>query len=153
MAQTNSLPITISADKALLAELGLSIPLLEKLEAWANFSTLKANWFSDESKVISIKITLVNHTFFKQHFLDNQSDKWQISADQLIAVSKSATQLTQSVFLSVTELVNQGCANKRQAPWIETDLQAKIQQRLYEFLNQVAQNLAFDSIPFDGFAN
>ena len=153
MATTNSLPITISADKVLLEELGLSVPLLEKLEAWANFSTLKANWFSDESKVISIKVTLVNHDFFQQHFLESANEKWQVSADELIAVSTSATQLTQSVFLSVTQLVAHGSANKKHAPWIETDLQAKIQQRLYEFLNQVAQNLGFDSIPFDGYAS
>jgi hypothetical protein len=153
MASTNSLPITISADKVLLNELGLSVPLLEKLEAWANFSTLKANWFGNETKVISIKITLVKHEFFQQHFLDNPQDKWQISEDELIAVSKSASQLTQSVFLSVTQLINQGSVNTKHAPWIETDLQASIQQRLYEFLNQVALELGFDSIPFEGFAN
>lgn len=144
MRASSDLPITISADKALMETLGLSATLLEKLEAWANFSTLKANWYGDEHKVVAIKITLINQAFFNQHFLATERENWQITPEKQQAISASTNQLKQSVFI-VVDKVNQQQLN-HDAKWVESKLQEELQQELWQLLNHIGKQLSFDAI-------
>ena len=136
------LPITINADQALIQALGLSESLLEKLEAWANFSTLKANWYGDASKALSIKVTLVNQAFFEQHFLGQENEKWLVNKESNTALSSSTSQQTHSVFIALLDV----SAMPSNAKWIESDIQGQLQQQLRLFLNQFALTLALDPI-------
>jgi len=144
MSASSGLPITISADKALMETFGLSTTLLEKLEAWANFSTLKANWYGDESKVVAIKITLVNQAFFNQHFLTSEPENWQINQEKQQAISASKHQLKQSIFIVVDKINQQQLS--RDAKWIESELQQGLQQELWQLLNDIGMQLSFDAI-------
>jgi len=52
----DSLPITIAADQAFSNALP---PLIKKLEMWINFQAFKANWYQDETIILSFNFVLV----------------------------------------------------------------------------------------------
>ncbi|WP_286263149.1 hypothetical protein [Thalassotalea atypica] len=142
MPISSDLPITINADQALIQSLGLSGGLLEKLEAWANFSTLKANWYGDDSKTISIKVTLVSQAFFEQHFQLKTNDKWQLNTQSNTALSSSASQKKHSVFMALLDI----SATANSAKWVESNIQGQLQHQLQLFLNELAQSLGLDPV-------
>lgn len=142
MTNSNKLPITINAAEQLLAELNLSQSMLEKLEAWANFETLKANWYGDISLNLACKITLVNKAFFQQNFINTCNDNWQLNNEQAYAISEKNNFRNTSVIIPINELTGKdNKQNSAEAPWVETSIQADIQQQVTKVLNELAVHL------------
>lgn len=70
------LPITVTSQGLFEAGDKSSEFLMTKLEAWLNFKALQANWYGDESLVVSMNIVIMP----EKVFLDNKVDKslkWQ----------------------------------------------------------------------------
>lgn len=137
------LPITINAEQALMDHLGLSKSMLEKLEAWANFSTLKANWYGDVNRPITLQITIVAPVFFQQHFINQSKADWCVDSVNLTALSSSENKLKHSLIISLSP---QETASEHKAKWVESDAQLMLQQQLHLFLNTLAEKLDLDPI-------
>lgn len=132
---SSQLPITINADRQLQSALNITKAMLEKLEAWCNFETLKAGWYGDTSLDIKCQITLVNLSFFKQHFIHSSNENWHLMSDNSYAVNEKYNFRITNVILPITENCFQ---NQSTSPWIESELQASIQQYLTNVLNDLA---------------
>lgn len=128
------MPIIINADNALSTSLGISTRALSKLEAWANFATLKANWYGDTEQEIQIKITLVSEALFEQ--LKTKADKqWQQSEQSLLRCSEH--KFDSFVLLPLTS----DAASMPEAECIDY-----IRPYLLTFLNTFASNQDLDEV-------
>ena len=128
------MPITINADNGLSASLGISARVLSKLEAWANFATLKANWYGDTEQEIQLKITLVSEALFAQ--LKSKADQqWQQSQHNLLRISEQKF----DCFLLLPV-----CSSTAAMP--EAECIDYIRPYLITFLNTFASNQNLDEV-------
>lgn len=149
MAQSSKLPIAINADQTLVQEQALTASMLEKLEAWANFSSLKANWYGDESKVISINITWVKEQFFTEHFTELNSNNWQVNTTDKVAQSLANNGLRRKVFIALTQDEASPTEGLKQGKWLGNALEQQIQIQLLKLLNDIAIDLDLDPLVTD----
>ncbi|WP_448211917.1 hypothetical protein [Colwellia sp. MEBiC06753] len=138
------LPIVISAEQGICQQLGLTSAMLEKLEAWANFETLKANWYHDETQSIRCQFTFVSSELFAKKFSQTSLADWQIDQEQQVALKVGDIQTKQQIVLTLTE--DDLAAKTATSTWIGEHIQANIQQKVREHLLYLAQFHQLDPI-------
>ncbi|REL30732.1 hypothetical protein [Thalassotalea euphylliae] len=159
------LPIRIAAEQQVSDALNITKHDLERIEAWANFETLKANWYGDEANSPSCQIALVSPEYFQAKFgaaADaTQGDHkgsaevgalagWQINGETLSAVKFVDLASKQLIFIAISEsllvkqLTDQESVETSQ--WIGTDHAVKLQQIIRYWLLQLAAHFNLDAI-------
>lgn len=126
------LPVTISAEGRLSEKYGLTKQVLEQLEAWANFETLKANWYGDDSRQISTKFVLVSKATFDTSF-DALIAKGWIEDLALHCIYNLSDDLNSCTFMFYP-------ANENEVT------KAAVQQALTKLLNIAAITLKLDNL-------
>lgn len=82
----NDLPIKVDSKGLFEAGDKSSKFLMTKLEAWLNFKALSANWYADESLVISMSLTLLPEVQFLNQQVDNDKQWLSISEKSVTAI-------------------------------------------------------------------
>jgi len=116
-----TLPITVNADDSFSTAL---TPLLHKLEMWINFQALKANWYGDESCILTFHYTIVRTLAEK---VDEMPEaEWQV--DQGFAYRYNSETLTTQAFIAIADLVQQN-----------TGIEQTIKSRMTRVANAIAK--------------
>jgi len=138
------LPIVISAEQKVSEYYGLTTGMLEKLEAWANFETLKANWYGDEDKTLNCQFTLVTAQTFKHKFAEINLPDWQVNLETGAALRFGDLCDKQHIIINIE---HQPAAQQHvKSRWLKEDIQLYLQAILKQWLNEVARQFNFDSL-------
>jgi len=141
---TETLPITITVNKALLEKFINIKSVSNKLEAQFNFQTLTANWYGDEEDILTIQLSLETPASFEQRkeALSKSSDCSvnisHFSDDVICCVNEGQQQLHCTIAITKSELdllVSQPAL-----------LAGYIQAKLLKVLNLIAQQQSLASI-------
>lgn len=122
------LPITIAADGQFSKSLN---PLLTKLEKWINFQALKADWYSNENRLLSFDFTLIKNMEKKTQ--DLTSDNWIVEPS--FAYHYNHSSLTTIAFVAVDDLVK------------NSGIEQAIKARLTDVANIIALQNGFLPLP------
>ncbi len=141
---TETLPITITANEALVDTFNNITSVSNKLEAQFNFQTLTANWYGDEENILTIQLSLETPASFAQckKSLSRPSDSTvninHFSDDVICCFNESLQQLLCTIAITASEmdiLVSQPAV-----------LAGFIQAKLRKVLNLIAQQQSLASI-------
>lgn len=138
------LPITISAEQHVSENFDLSKSVLEKMEAWANFETLKANWYQDEINFFKCQFTLVSAQTFQDKFANLQQEDWQINNVEKTAIKSGDISVKHHVILTIDESIQQ--PSDKAGTWIGSDIQANLQGIIRQHLLAFAKQHNLDPI-------
>ncbi|MFD2165140.1 hypothetical protein ACFSJY_02595 [Thalassotalea euphylliae] len=141
---TIKLPITVSAEEQVSEQFDLNKQILERIEAWANFETMKANWFEDEDYNIRCQFTLISQHTFDEKFRALDSTDWSVDTDKCTAVKLGDIAQKQHVFITITDELN--AAIEQAGTWIGSNVQANVQQLIRQWLLVLADKYQFDAI-------
>ncbi|NMP30243.1 hypothetical protein HII17_01605 [Thalassotalea sp. M1531] len=136
------LPIVISAEQKVSELFDLSTGMLEKLEAWANFETLKANWYGDEDIELKCQFTLVSADTFQQKFASLDMPEWKIDNENNAALKFGGIEEKQHIILDMENQHYGDIADKSR--WLSNDIQLQLQILLRHWLNQIARQYQLD---------
>lgn len=141
---TETLPITITVNKALLDKFINIKSVSNKLEAQFNFQTLTANWYGDEEDILTVQLSLETPASFEQRkeTLSKSSDDSvnisHFSDDVICCFNEGQQQLHCTIAITKSELdllVSQPAL-----------LAGYIQAKLRKVLNLIAQQQSLASI-------
>tara|TARA_R110001583_G_scaffold11613_8_gene52204 strand:+ start:18152 stop:18562 length:411 start_codon:yes stop_codon:yes gene_type:complete len=127
-----TLPIQIVADQTFSSALN---PLLNKLEMWINFQALKANWYANDTCILSFHFTLVRTLTDDLQFISKEMNAeinkkyWII--DKNIAYYYQENNLTTNAYIAVADLIK-----------TKTNIEAEIKKRLTQVTNSIAKQHA-----------
>lgn len=141
---SNKLPLTISAEQQVCQQLDLSKTVLEKLEAWANFETLKANWYGDEANCLRCQFTLVTSDTFNSKFSTLEGDGWQVDNHQLVARKTGSLSEKHHIIFVFNE--QNKLPDEQLGHWLGSELQVQLQAKLRQELLTLAQLHQLDAI-------
>lgn len=119
------LPISISAEQAVCEDFKLPKSVLEKMEAWANFEALKANWYGNESSHLKCQFTLVSAHTFENKFAKSTQEGWQIDNKERNAIKTGDIDTKHHVVLAIDDSFNTPCEHS--GAWIGPHIQANLQ--------------------------
>ena len=158
------LPIRIAAEQQVSDALKVTKHDLERIEAWANFETLKANWYGDETNSPSCQITLVSPEYFDKKFssqlpvndVNNAMAGFQLTEDQQVAFKFTELGAKQLIVISTNEQqLSEQLAQATETPdkdqtsqartsqtsqWIGTENAVKLQQLIRIWLLTMAKH-------------
>ncbi len=135
-----NLPITISAEKTVSEALELSKQALERIEAWANFETMKASWYEDEDLHLRCQITLVSEDTFDSKFASLKMPEWQVNLTEKSARKIVTLAEKQHIIIAIDESYTSAQPDKEQASsWIGSDVQINVQTLIRKQLLMLAQ--------------
>jgi len=118
------LPITIVADSKFPDSLK---PSINKLEMWLNFQALKANWYGDESFILTFNFTILRTLEEKQqHLLDHN-----YTVEFGYAFYYDEVALTTTAYIAVADLAKQ-----------KVGVEKAIKNRLTTVTNKIAAQYA-----------
>lgn len=158
------LPIRIAAEQQVSDALNITKHDLERIEAWANFETLKANWYGDEAHSPSCQLTLVSPQYFNAKFLSESSSSetlsknseqhlvgWQLDDNQTTAIKYGELGSKHLIVISIDEgqlntLVEQMAQDSQPSAWIGSDNAVKLQQVIRHWLLHLAKHFDLDPI-------
>ncbi|WP_448551158.1 hypothetical protein [Thalassotalea montiporae] len=159
------LPIRIAAEQQVSDALNITKHELERIEAWANFETLKANWYGDEANSPSCQITIVSPEYFDKKFStllqttssDDPITGFQLDESQTVAFKFAELGSKQLIVISTTEqlLIDQlskisdksgGAQESQNSKWIGTENAVKLQQVIRQWLLSMAKHFGLDLI-------
>ncbi|MAG75505.1 MAG: hypothetical protein CL811_01990 [Colwelliaceae bacterium] len=142
-----NLPITISAEKAVSEALEISKQALERIEAWANFETMKASWYEDEDLHVRCQITLVSDETFNSKFASLTLPEWQVNIEEKSARKLVTLAEKQHVIIAINESYTSAQPDKAQASsWIGSDVQINVQALIRKQLLMIAKEHQLDPI-------
>ncbi|REL25574.1 hypothetical protein DXX93_02760 [Thalassotalea euphylliae] len=162
------LPIRIAAEQQVSDALNITKHDLERIEAWANFETLKANWYGDEAHSPSCQLTLVSPQYFNAKFLPESALPktlpetlskntqehlvgWQLDDDQTAAIKYGELGSKHLIVISVDDnqlnvLMAKVSQNSPPSEWIGSDNAVKLQQVIRHWLLHLAKHFDLDPI-------
>ena len=154
------LPITIAAEQQVSKQLAITKYELEQIEAWANFETLKANWYHDEAKSVRCQIALVSPEYFQARFTEQETGQeaeqetsladWQIDQTTQSAYKFPELGDKQIIFIATCQQgLNKQNFDSSQASssqWIGSENAVKLQQLIRHWLLTLAKHYALDAI-------
>ena len=142
-----NLPITISAEKAVSEALELSKQALERIEAWANFETMKASWYEDEDLHVRCQITLVSDDTFDSKFASLTMPEWQVNLTEKSARKIVTLAEKQHIIIAINQSYTNAQPDKEQArTWIGSDVQINVQTLIRKQLLTLAKEHQLDPI-------
>lgn len=130
---TEALPIRFSIDGLFEAGDANAEFLVTKLEAWLNYRALCANWYADESLVVTISIELLPERLFLAKEVD-QSQAWQSNENPTALYLHDQQQRHFECYLMLS---NQQIDQAMQAP---AKLEHTLQLRLAAIVNLFAKH-------------
>ncbi|REL34358.1 hypothetical protein [Thalassotalea euphylliae] len=159
------LPIRIAAEQQVSDALNITKHELERIEAWANFETLKANWYGDEANSPSCQITLVSPEYFDKKFSaqlqttssDDPITGFQLDESQTVAFKFAELGSKQLIVISTTdEILTEQLAQtsntsdksheSETSQWIGSENAVKLQQVTRIWLLTMATHFGLDLI-------
>ena len=142
-----NLPITISAEKAVSEALELSKQALERIEAWANFETMKASWYEDEDLHVRCQITLVSDDTFDSKFASLTMPEWQVNLTEKSARKIVTLAEKQHIIIAINQSYTNAKPDKEQtSSWIGSDVQINVQALIRKQLLTLAKEHQLDPI-------
>jgi hypothetical protein len=80
--QDERLPMVILLEETLRQQFPQMKMVAQKVEAWINFAALKANWYADESRVLSFEFKLIDSGQFSRQVDSLIAAKWQVDNEK-----------------------------------------------------------------------
>ncbi len=138
----DALPITLSVQAELAADMPAGKKLVEQLEAWLNFETLKANWFGNETNTLScVFLLLSEQSFAKTHQqIQPQLELWQVNDESGYMIKQAKNTKKVKAVLKLSD------ATLEAAKTTPAIIDIELRQLLTKVLNAIAQNNQLDKV-------
>ena len=141
---SETLPITITVNKALVDKFTNIKSVSNKLEAQFNFQTLTANWYGDEDDILTIQLSLETPVSFEQGSLILEK-----SSDCSVNISHFSDDVICRFYEGQQQLLCTIAITESELDLLESQpalLTGYIQAKLRKVLNLIAQQQSLASI-------